>query len=485
MKKNIGLLLVCFAGLFLRLYGLGKVNLWFDEISTGARVGTSLAHMFKGIDWMPFPPLYYLILNFWVKIFGMSVVSLRLPSAIFSSLSIFFIFKLAKELYDEKVAFFSALLLCVSPFSINYAQEAKMYSMLWFWGILSFYYLYKFIKNNTLGNLSAYVAVTTFSIYTMYVGFVFIVIHNILFLSVYKREKIRLWVKAQVLIFLLYLPWIRWLFFHFANRHWYLSWINKTNDYLGSLIFSFKLFTGVSIGQGSWINRIELCIYALLAVSAVIIFRNIRFGRNIFDFKREESLLFLWILIPNFIFYLIDVFMWPIFAVKRYIGFIHMPMIILFSKGINTYNCKIAKIKLKFIILLILLLSIFLNHLSPYYKYGLKMQRDDFVECFKWLNENADKNSLIINVNMPHLVIQYFGLGHRSKRLMGLSQARVKNYESVFLLYYSFKKDEKDKLMQTITKNLQLSVFKEFCFPGTINRQTGASWLKKQDSSTK
>ena len=102
----------------------------------------------KNLSVSHFPPLYYILMHLWVNIFGVSEISLRFPSLIFSVLSIFFIFKLTKALYDEEVGLISALLLSVSPYSINYAHDAKMYSMLWFLGILSFYYFYKFTNRS-------------------------------------------------------------------------------------------------------------------------------------------------------------------------------------------------------------------------------------------------------------------------------------------------------------------------------------------------
>ena len=91
----------------------------------------------------------------------------------------------------------AAFLLSISPYSIYYAQEAKMYSLLWFLMILSFFYLLKIIKRNNTSSFWMYILSTTLCVYTMYIGFLFMLIQNIIFFCIYRGKVVKKWGLAQ------------------------------------------------------------------------------------------------------------------------------------------------------------------------------------------------------------------------------------------------------------------------------------------------
>lgn len=467
MKKEINIIFICIAGLALRLYNLGRPSLWLDEFYTFSRVDCSLTYTLTDLLESPFPPLYYLMMNIWVKIFGISAIALRFPSAIFSTLAIFIIFKLAKELYDEEVGLLSAILLCVSPYSIYYAQEAKMYSMLWFLGAVSFLFLYRYVKSNKKKDLFIYVITTVLSIYTMYIGILFIIVSNITFLWLAKIKRIKIWLLGQLVIILLYIPWMHRFFYHSIYRP-HMSWIPKTNNYLGYIINMFRTTTGTLLGR---ISFLDLFIYCLLGISAFITFTNIKRHRNIFDFRREDSLPLAWIIVPLLVFLAIDKFMFPI-LIMRYMGFIHIPLIILFSKGLNKYNFKVS---FKFTVLLFLLFTIFSAHLYPYYKDGKKQTGQEWNKLFNRFYQIADDNTLILRVNVPDFVIRYFDRRHEIIEFKGdLGQQDLYNkYKSIFIVCIGNRNIEKIK---SIVGQLSMYEVQEESFSNHI----GFLWLKKK-----
>jgi hypothetical protein len=313
----------------------------------------------------------------------------------------------------------------------------------------------------------------------MYAGFSFIIIHNLFFFSVLKKEKIKPWLAGQLVICLLYLPWVPCIFYHILHWEKYLSWVCKTSGYQWNIIATFKLFSGIFFGKNLWINQLNLCIYAALIISAVITWRNIKAGRGILDFKKEDAMLLFWIAAPFFILYLLD-FCWiaSISNVRKYIGFVHIPLIILLSKGINKYDYRFFRVRLKFIIFSILLLSLVFNQLYPYYQQGFKVSKDDIMERFKWLDKNAGKDSLIIKVNMPFIVMEYFDPENKIKPEGYLKEKESERYESVFILFYDCEKEKKYRLVEEATRELRLYVFDKFPPFETIDNAT-VVWLKK------
>lgn len=92
-------------------------------------------------------PLYFVSLHYWEVVFGTDLITIRLFSLIFFLLSIPAIFYLAKSAYSTRVAYGSALLVSVSPFLQWYGSEARMYSLLLLFTIVSHFLFIKLWKS--------------------------------------------------------------------------------------------------------------------------------------------------------------------------------------------------------------------------------------------------------------------------------------------------------------------------------------------------
>lgn len=144
-NKKIDLKTAVFAilislGSALRVIFLDQNDLWYDEgyllITTGYFPIPELDSFIIN------PPLYYELIKFWTKFFGVSELSLRLPSVIFSSASLLVLFMLAKKMFNKNTALAALLLMAINPFHLWYAQEAATYSIALFLGLLSTYFFY-------------------------------------------------------------------------------------------------------------------------------------------------------------------------------------------------------------------------------------------------------------------------------------------------------------------------------------------------------
>jgi len=109
------------------------------------------------------PPLYHLLLHFWLKIFGGSEISMRSLSVIFFWATLYVCFLFLQEIFklNFKKSLIYLLLFLVNPFLSYYAFEARAYSLFAFLATLSYYSFYK--KNYKLYFLS-----TVFGLYTHY-----------------------------------------------------------------------------------------------------------------------------------------------------------------------------------------------------------------------------------------------------------------------------------------------------------------------------
>ena len=90
------------------------------------------------------PPLYYLFVHYWRAAFGASLASLRFPSIVFGTATVFAVYLVGTELKDEQTGLIAAILLTVSPFFISVSQYARAYALFGLSITLSWYYLLRF-----------------------------------------------------------------------------------------------------------------------------------------------------------------------------------------------------------------------------------------------------------------------------------------------------------------------------------------------------
>ncbi|MDT8307069.1 MAG: glycosyltransferase family 39 protein [Anaerolineae bacterium] len=129
------LVLVFIVAVLLRLPTVGSKSMWLDE-AFGAyhaqRAELATPTVVEGTH----PPLYYTFLHYWIPVAGNGEVGLRLPSVAVSLAGIGLLYLLARMLFDRHVALVAATLLAVSPLDVWYAQEARMYIFVTFFGLL-------------------------------------------------------------------------------------------------------------------------------------------------------------------------------------------------------------------------------------------------------------------------------------------------------------------------------------------------------------
>jgi len=119
--------IVCI-GIAIRFYHLTYYDPWFDEAISASRI-LNLKHFLQNVLSLYQLPLYYIFMRGFTDIFGLSILTLRLPSCLFNIASIFLIFAVCRNLYSRRAAFIAMCFFALSPFHIWYAQEARVYSL--------------------------------------------------------------------------------------------------------------------------------------------------------------------------------------------------------------------------------------------------------------------------------------------------------------------------------------------------------------------
>jgi len=209
------LIVILLVGAFLRLHDLGKENLWTDEsFSLHHAQEDDLTSLSEQVARTEAAPLgYYVLLHYWVKTFGSSELSVRMPSAIFGVLSIVMLFMLVRLFFDRKVALLSSFFLSTSMLQVLYSQEARLYGMFTFLTLLSSYFFFKWYFCKQSGkekNLysAAYLLSILAVAYTNYLAVILVALYSFVIIFNWKDSKtfFKIWILMHVAVLLLSLP---------------------------------------------------------------------------------------------------------------------------------------------------------------------------------------------------------------------------------------------------------------------------------------
>lgn len=198
-------------GFALRLAYIGHESVGFDEAFSMTVSQLPLREMFRQLvaDFVH-PPLHYLVLRGWFRLFGFGVFQARLLSALFSTLAVVLLYLFARYFFDRRTAVLSALLLAVSQVAIMFAQEPRPYAQFHFLVLASAYLFVRALRERRALYWWGFVASSILMLYTDY--FSVFVIAALLLSAVIYRKRYPLpysWVLAGMAIILVtYLPWL-------------------------------------------------------------------------------------------------------------------------------------------------------------------------------------------------------------------------------------------------------------------------------------
>ena len=111
--------------------GLGKHSLWTDEGATAFATVGPFSNYRRGLAVEPNFALYHTIVRA-VTGTGDSELMLRLPSAVFATLTVPVVYAIARRLFGRVAAVIVASAFAVNGFVVSFAQEARPYAMLVF-----------------------------------------------------------------------------------------------------------------------------------------------------------------------------------------------------------------------------------------------------------------------------------------------------------------------------------------------------------------
>lgn len=206
-------LIVC--GAALRFWDLAGPSMWLDELSSVTISWAPFGLLWS--DWMLYetnPPLYYSLLNLWLRAFGESEFAVRSLSVLLGLLGIVVVFLFARAMHATLAALLAAVFCALSAEQLGFSQEARGYMLGFVAATLAGYALIRLADDWTQGVTprrslpiyALYVIATAAAAHTHTTFFVLPILANVfmgwvwLFRTPRRASDALAWINANLIL---------------------------------------------------------------------------------------------------------------------------------------------------------------------------------------------------------------------------------------------------------------------------------------------
>lgn len=343
------------------------------------------------------PPLYYILLHIWMKIFGSSEISLRTVSILFFWGTVYIAFDFMHDVLgiSYKKATFYMFLIIINPILLFFAFEARMYTMLSFFAALSYYALHTNKKR-------LHIAALILGLYTHYF-MIFVVFAQLLYIYLTKKKKANL--KNLFLPFIYtaiaFIPWAIYVLIQkFGESSQFWVPVIKPRDFF---LIPAVMYTGMETFLDYFDKHAFISLFSLISISLVLIgiivigFLKVRHQKN-----QEQKHIFLslalWAFLAPVLVFLLSFFR-PSYL-PRYLIFSSVGILLLVIYSLEKIQ-KNARI-----VLAILLVVLTLHHLKLQLKYR---QKENIAKVLHEIKTLAKKDDyLYVTDILDFFTAQYY-----------------------------------------------------------------------------
>jgi len=469
MKQESGnptliLIFILFVALLLRLFHSND-GLWLDEILTYINYANlPFKTIITTFDSENQHFLFSLLSRLSLLIFGESIWALRLPAILFGVASIAALYLLGREVANTREALLASALMTFSYHHIWFSQNARGYTGMLFWTLLSSWFLLLSLKQGKLHNWFFYALSAALGVYThltmLFVIFGQFVVYLLQILKLRKEPWSGRWVGlfmgfggAALFTLLFYSPVIPQLSHTIGGTE--SSVVTAWKNPIWTLM---EILQGLQIGFSS----------GLVAIAALLVF-----GIGFFSYWRTYPAVIMLLLIPPIIGAMtviaIGHHLWPRFFFFTF-GFAAL-VVIRGCMKTGEYFVKITRLPWNDTSLLgtvFCLALIFISALSIPFAYGPKQ---DYQAALDYIVSNRQPGDAVVTTSLASTVYKdYFHTDWTPVNSLQELDSIRKNADRTWLVY-SFQ-----PVLQAVNPDLLAKIQQDFKlvmqFDGTVREGT-------------
>jgi 4-amino-4-deoxy-L-arabinose transferase-like glycosyltransferase len=400
----------------LRVYDLGGEPLWSDETLTARVARLPVAQILgEAPTWEHNPPLYALVMHAWVGLGGDAPVPLRIPSVLFGIAVVLIVFLVGRRLGGARLGLVAAFLAAISPFLIQYAQEARAYSLLALLSVASYYFFIRLVLGGggSAGVAIGYGATTALLLYS-HNHAIFVILAQAGTAAILARQRRGIpvrWLVALGAAVLAFAPWLPTLWMQSRIvASWKAWWLPAPDPrHLAWLFYHFAGFLPeypMDPGKPGWFAASDLfwpfVVPLTLLTGGLAVVGCLRghpgeqtppeIGEGVGSTapaSREVSILLgLWFLVPVLAPFLLSLFLTPIFFPRFLIAAVP-PLALLTARGI----LALSRRSIPIVLICLMFLALQAPGIARYYGLPMKEQWDGVTRL---LEEEGRPDDLVV-----------------------------------------------------------------------------------------
>ncbi|MCK4662421.1 MAG: glycosyltransferase family 39 protein [Bacteroidales bacterium] len=406
-KNEIILAIIILIGCILRFYNCAEMSLGNDELSILSRLQYDNFKQLitEGVYPDGNPAGIQVFMYYWTKLFGFSVLSIRIPYIIAGIFSIFIIYLISSLWFNKQVGLFTAVSIAVLQFPLFYSQIARMYSIGLLFSLLTVYFWTKLLFTDNQKNIKiliAYILSSVACFYIHYFSFLFAIIVGLTGLLFLKRTNYKIYLIGLISPLILFLPHLKITLHQFGSKDVGLLSVPKANWLMEHILFVFN-------------NSFIVLISIIVIITATVLLLS-----KIKIFSKFRIISLIWFLLPFLIGYFYSTYRNPV--LQNSVLLFSFPYLLLFS--FSFINIKFPKINYS---LLGLYTAILLFSTIIEQKYYQTQHFGEFKKIAQltedWSNKYGEENiTKTININQPYYINYYLNE-------LGVETTKFKKYD--------------------------------------------------------
>ncbi|MBI2822413.1 MAG: glycosyltransferase family 39 protein [Acidobacteria bacterium] len=386
-----GLAAVLLLGALLRFHDLAGKSLWEDEIFALNALGvyrldqevgpwsSLVRNVFTYYHDDNHPPLFFLLLGAWLKLFGLSAFSVRAFPAVTGLAALPAAYWVARRVFKERTpALLACFIFATSAYLVYYSQETRMYSLVLLLACLSMLSFLKMQEDGGWLSCLGFVLFSALGLYTHYY-FVFFVAAQVLYWIFYGDSRIYPFFVGLCGIFLAFIPWLPVLLYQVGQKDHSDLWIRRIEPVMsgaGQVVFQwiyvlFRFTAGENFVYPNNDSALRLILSVVAALVTVAVLQ-----RPLFPLQRCHALLVLWLLVPLTGGFLADlIFQTKTLEMSKYFIPSYPALAMLLALSIVRFPWKPGRV-----VLLVALLLLNVKALDVYYRVPRRVEWRDVAE---------------------------------------------------------------------------------------------------------